>query len=104
MVATDARDDPAGWSPVVPSGLEVLLEGSLDVPEVAAVSDGLLFVGNFEALDDDFSVAEASQAMFSCESLLVRVVIFDMAPKGPKEQKRVGSKLGFKLRNSASQS
>lgn len=76
----------------------------MDVPEVAAVSDGLLFVGNFEALDDDFSVAEASQAMFSCESLLVRVVIFDMAPKGPKEQKRVGSKLGFKLRNSASQS
>lgn len=80
------------------------MEGSLDVPEVAAVSDGLLFVGNFEALDDDFSVADASQAMFSCESLLVRVVIFDMAPKRPKGQKRVGSKLGFKLRNSASQS
>ena len=95
-----AADGPAVCSLATASDLEVLFEGALDTPEVAVVSDELLFVGGFEPLDDDFSAADELQAMFSCESLPVRAVILDMASRVPKGQKRAGL-TRVQLRNSA---
>lgn len=95
-----AADGPAICSLATSSDLELLFEGALDTPEVAVVSDELLFVGGFEPLDDDFSVADELQVMFSCESLPVRAVILDMASRVPKGQKRAGL-TRVQLRNSA---
>jgi hypothetical protein len=85
-----AADDPAVCSLAMSSNLEVLFEGALGTPEVAVMSDELLFVDGFEPLDDDCSVADAPQAMFSCESLPVRAAILDMTSRVPNGQKRAG--------------
>jgi hypothetical protein len=87
LIVADALDrpDPTGCSP---TGLKILFEGTSSALAVPVVTDELLFVGSFEALDDDLSIADPSQSIFSCESLFVRAVIFDIASGAPKGRRR----------------